>query len=231
MEPHFGGLPVLTEQSLQSDPQMAQRIDAMQRIRDPPHAGGGRTGGQDRSEDIDDEEKFLYGDAEDPKTPSLSGPYPRVWTVRRCDGGRSVRRLPAIARTPPTLRRSASPRGLTFTRAMGQVDERAPTGISDSPDQNLTGEPRGQESVSADEYREDPGLLKDHRNAWRVTEISNEGCQDKERLHGNTPSEDADRRQRSSPAARRGGRARRRRGPQQEKRATASSRSGKAAQR
>lgn len=210
MEPHLVAS-VLSE--LQSDPQMAQRIGLDAEIKEILHMLGGPTGAQDRSEDIDDEEKFLYGDAEDPKLPSepvrpqgldLYGDV----TEDALYDDYPPSQEPAL---PQTFGLPPGPH-LHAPRAMGQVDERYRASVS--PDQNLTGpEPPGPgERQALDEYEKIQDLLKTIGMDLGVTEISKMAARTKERLHGNKPPKTPTRRQRSSSGSSQGGRARRRRG-------------------
>ncbi|KAK1905738.1 Zinc finger protein 318 [Dissostichus eleginoides] len=185
MEPHLVAS-VLSE--LRSDPQMAQRIGLDAEIKEILHMLGGPAGAQDRTEDIDDEEKFLYGDAEDPKLPSEPvrpqglDLYGDVTEDALYDDYPPSQEpvLPQTFGLPPGPH-------LHAPRAMGQVDERYRASVS--PDQNLTGpEPPGPgERQALDEYEKIQDLLKTIGMDLGVTEISKMAARTKERLHGNKP--------------------------------------------
>ncbi|KAK1905068.1 Zinc finger protein 318 [Dissostichus eleginoides] len=212
MEPHLVAS-VLSE--LRSDPQMAQRIGLDAEIKEILHMLGGPAGAQDRTEDIDDEEKFLYGDAEDPKLPS------EPVRPQGLDLYGDVTEDALYDDYPP----SQEP-----------VDERYRASVS--PDQNLTGpEPPGPgERQALDEYEKIQDLLKTIGMDLGVTEISKMAARTKERLHGNKPPpKTPTRRQRSSGRQLGGGPGSQEAGPQrqqeaepQQERSHSSSSSGKA---
>uniref|UniRef100_A0A8C2WGQ9 U1-type domain-containing protein n=1 Tax=Cyclopterus lumpus TaxID=8103 RepID=A0A8C2WGQ9_CYCLU len=168
MEPHMVAS-MLSE--LRSDPQMAHRVGLDAEIKEILHLLGGPAGAkaQEKADDIDDEEKFLYGDSEEPKPPPTYGLLPGASTHLQA---------------PPTA---------------GDVEVRYASRSSISPDQNITVQvlnsalPPGMEPLeegerqALEEYEKIQDLLKTIGLDLGVTEISKMAARTKERLHGNKP--------------------------------------------
>ncbi|XP_037638145.1 LOW QUALITY PROTEIN: zinc finger protein 318 [Sebastes umbrosus] len=217
MEPHMVAS-MLSE--LRSDPQMARRVGLDAEITEILHLLEGTMGAkpQEKADDIDDEEKFLYGDSEEPKPPppsepvrhqgldlygdlteeALYGDYPpQKHTISQAYG------LPS----------GASPR-LQAHPTMGEVDMRYASRPSISPDQNITvqvantsfqpeTEPLEEgERQAMEEYEKIQDLLKTIGLDLGVTEISKMAARTKERLHGNKPPPKTPTRGGTPPAAR-----------------------------
>lgn len=202
MEPHMVAS-MLSE--LRSDPHMAQRIGLDSEIKEILNLLGGQAAGSKVQEppvdDIDDEEKFLYGDLEEPKPqPSsepvrhhgldlyadmteeaLYGDYPPPVTVSS-----QIYSIPQVI--PPHL--SVPPSG-------GDVDVRYASRPSINLDQNFTVHvsnppfPPGTEPLeeserqAVEEYEKIQDLLKTIGLDLGVSEISKMAARTKERLHGN----------------------------------------------
>ncbi|XP_068590547.1 zinc finger protein 318 isoform X1 [Cebidichthys violaceus] len=202
MEPHMVAS-MLSE--LRSDPQMAQRAGLDAEIKEILNLLGGPAGAkaQEKADDIDDEEKFLYGDSEEPKPPlaaepirhhgldlygevseeALYGDYPQQKHGIAQTYGLPPGALPHL-QAPPTT---------------GEVDVRYASRPSISPDQNITVqvlnsallpgmEPLEEgERQALEEYEKIQDLLKTIGLDLGVTEISKMAARTKERLHGNKP--------------------------------------------
>lgn len=204
MEPHRVAS-VLSE--LRSDPQTAQRAGLDDEIKEILNLLGGQAAGakaREKSEDdIDDEEKFLYGEAEDPKPPPASEPlrhhgldlYGEV--TEEALYGDYPSQQAVVAQTyglPP----GASPH-VQAPPAAGELDARYASRPVISPDQNITIQvsnpayPPGTEPLeegerqALEEYEKIQDLLKTIGLDLGVAEISEMAARTKERLHGNKP--------------------------------------------
>ncbi|XP_031697138.1 zinc finger protein 318, partial [Anarrhichthys ocellatus] len=202
MEPHMVAS-MLSE--LRSDPQMAHRTGLDAEIKEILNLLGGPAGAkpQEKADDIDDEEKFLYGDSEEPKPPLTSEPirhhgldlYGDV--TEEALYGDYPQQKHVIAQTyglPP----GASPH-LQAPPTTGEVDVRYASQPSISPDRNITVqvlnsallpgmEPLEEgERQALEEYEKIQDLLKTIGLDLGVTEISKMAARTKERLHGNKP--------------------------------------------
>ncbi|XP_070832910.1 zinc finger protein 318-like isoform X4 [Chaetodon trifascialis] len=204
MEPHRVAS-VLSE--LQSDPQMAQRAGLNTEIKEILNLLGGQAIGskaQERSsDDIDDEEKFLYGDSEEPKPPPASEPirhhgldlYGEV--TEDTLYGDYTQQQAVVAQTyglPP----GASPH-LQAPLTTREMDMRYVSRPTISPNQNISIQvsnstyPPGTEPLeeserqALEEYDKIQDLLKTIGLDLGVVEISEMAARTKERLHGNKP--------------------------------------------
>lgn len=189
---------------LQSDPQMAQRAGLDAEIKEILNLLGGQAKAQEKTaDDIDDEEKFLYGDSEEPNPPAASelvrhhgldlygdvteealyGDYPpqkaaisQMYSLLPGD--------PPHHQAPPT---------------MGEVDARYASRPTATPEQNVTVQvsnpacPPGTEPLeeserqALEEYEKIQDLLKTIGLDLGVVEISKMAARTKERLQGNKP--------------------------------------------
>ncbi|XP_029282072.1 zinc finger protein 318 isoform X3 [Cottoperca gobio] len=200
MEPHMVAS-MLSE--LRSDPQMAHRVGLDAEIREILHMLGGQTVTQEKTDDIDDEEKFLYGDSEDPKLPAAS----ELVRHQGLDLYGDVTEEALYGDYPPQnavltqtygLPPGASPH-LHAHPTMGEVDVRYASRSSISPDRNIMVQvanpafPPGTEPLkegerqALEEYEKIQDLLKTIGLDLGVTEISKMAARTKERLHGNKP--------------------------------------------
>ncbi|XP_068457969.1 zinc finger protein 318 [Clinocottus analis] len=202
MEPHMVAS-MLSE--LRSDPQMAHRVGLDAEINEILQLLGGPAGGTalGKADDIDDEEKFLYGDSEEPKPPPASEPirhhgldlYGDV-TEEALYGDYPPQKH-AVAQTYG-IPLGSSPR-LQAPLATGDAEGRYASRPSVSPDQNITVQvlnsalPPGMEPLeegerqALEEYEKIQDLLKTIGLDLGVTEISKMAARTKERLHGNKP--------------------------------------------
>nr|XP_040034950.1 zinc finger protein 318 [Gasterosteus aculeatus aculeatus] len=197
MEPHMVAS-MLSE--LRSDPQMAHRAGLDAEIKEILHLLGSAEGkAQEKVDDIDDEEKFLYGDSEEPKPLLVPEPvrhhgldlYGEV-TEEALYGdpqkhvlAQNYGLLPAASshlQAPPT-----------------EVEVRYASRPAIIPDQNTTVqvlnsslpgmEPMEEgERQALEEYEKIQDLLKTIGLDLGVTEISKMAARTKERLHGNKPA-------------------------------------------
>ncbi|XP_076598692.1 uncharacterized protein LOC143327919 isoform X2 [Chaetodon auriga] len=204
MEPHRVAS-VLSE--LQSDPQMAQRAGLETEIKEILNLLGGQAVGskaQERSsDDIDDEEKFLYGDSEEPKHPPASEPIRHHGLDLYGDVtedtlyGDYPPQQAVVAQTyglPP----GTSPH-LQAPLTTREMDVRYVSRPTISPNQNITIQvsnsayPPGTEPLeeserqALEEYDKIQDLLKTIGLDLGVVEISEMAARTKERLHGNKP--------------------------------------------
>lgn len=203
MEPHRVAA-MLSE--LQSHPHTAQRAGLDAEIKEILHLLGGAAGArtQEKSEDdIDDEEKFLYGDSEEPKPPPASEPlqhhgldlYGDV-TEEALYGDYAPQKA-SVSQTyglPPV----ASPH-LQALPTMGEVGGRYPSHPAINPEQNITVQvsnpacPPGTEPLeeaerqALEEYEKIQDLLKTIGLDMDMAEISKMAARTKERLHGTKP--------------------------------------------
>ncbi|XP_034408145.1 zinc finger protein 318 isoform X2 [Cyclopterus lumpus] len=202
MEPHMVAS-MLSE--LRSDPQMAHRVGLDAEIKEILHLLGGPAGAkaQEKADDIDDEEKFLYGDSEEPKPPPASEPIRH----QGLDLYGEVTEETLYGDYPPQKQAIAQTYGLlpgasTHLQApptAGDVEVRYASRSSISPDQNITVQvlnsalPPGMEPLeegerqALEEYEKIQDLLKTIGLDLGVTEISKMAARTKERLHGNKP--------------------------------------------
>ncbi|XP_054456678.1 LOW QUALITY PROTEIN: zinc finger protein 318 [Anoplopoma fimbria] len=202
MEPHMVAS-MLSE--LRTDPQMAHRVGLDAEIKEILHLLGGPAGvkPQEKADDIDDEEKFLYGDSEEPKPQLASEPIRH----HGLDLYGDVTEEALYGDYPPPkqvitqtygLPAGASPH-LQAPPTTGEVDVRYTSRPSVSPDQNITVQvlnsaiPPGMEPLeegerqALEEYEKIQDLLKTIGLDLGVTEISKMAARTKERLHGNKP--------------------------------------------
>lgn len=202
MEPHMVAA-VLTE--LQSDPQMAHRPGLSNEIKEILNllGGAGARASIKTVDEIDEEERYLYGDSEEPKpTPmsesvrhhgldlytdvtedTLYGDYPAPNSVMSQTCG-PPRGAAAHPQAPPTI---------------GEVDMRYTSRPTITADQNITVQvsnqayPPGTEPLeeserqALEEYEKIQDLLKTIGLDLGVVEISKMAARTKERLHGNKP--------------------------------------------
>lgn len=199
---------------LRSDPQMAQRAALNAEIKEilnmlGPAVGGAMTDQEKMVDDIDDEEKFLYGDSEEPRPPPLPEPvrHHRLdlygdLTEEALYGdypsqtyGLPPSTLPHPQAPPTTSEvdtRSVSRPTINLDHITVQVSNPAvPPGT----------EPLEQgEQQALEEYEKIQDLLKTIGLDLGMAEISKMAARTKERLHGNkpTPKTPSDRRQYSS---------------------------------
>ncbi|KAM6996980.1 LOW QUALITY PROTEIN: uncharacterized protein znf318 [Tautogolabrus adspersus] len=204
MEPHMVAT-MLSE--LRSDPHMAHRAGLDAEIKEILNLLGGQDAGDNAPEknddDIDDEEKFLYGDTEEPKPPPSSEP------VRHhgLDLYGDVTEDALYGDYPPQMAVSSQMYGLppgasphlSVPPTMGEVDMRYASRPTINPEQNIKIQvsnpayPPGTEPLeeserqAVEEYEKIQDLLKTIGLDLGVTEISKMAARTKERLHGNKP--------------------------------------------
>ncbi|XP_069394831.1 zinc finger protein 318 isoform X2 [Paralichthys olivaceus] len=217
MEPHMVAS-VLSE--LRSDPQTVHRAGFETEIKEILNLleGAGVKTQMKAVDDIDDEEKFLYGDSEEPKPPPVSEP------VRHhgLDMYGDVTEEALYGDYPPTK----ATIGQTFGPPTGASSHLQATSTTKEPDprkanrpiisldQNPTvqvsnpAHPSGTESL--EEYEKIQDLLKTIGLDLGVTEISKMAARTKERLHGNKPVKTPTRRRRYSSDSSNGSQGRRR---------------------
>lgn len=186
---------------LRSDPQMAQRPGLDAEIKEILMLLGGAGAAKapaKTADDIDDEERFLYGDSEEPKVPLVSEPVRHHSLDLYGDVtedtlyGDYPSSNPAVSQTYSVTPGTASHLQVPLT--VGEVDRRYV-----SPDQNLTVQvsnpsfPPGTEPLeeserqALEEYEKIQDLLKTIGLDLGVVEISKMAARTKERLHGNKP--------------------------------------------
>ncbi|KAL6102300.1 uncharacterized protein ACO6RY_17367 [Pungitius sinensis] len=195
MEPHMVAS-MLSE--LQADPQMAQRAGLDAEIKEILHLLGGAAQ-EKMADDIDDEEKFLYGDSQEPKPPVVSEPvrhhgldlYGEV--TEEALYGDPQKHVPA--QNYSIMAAASSHLQAPPTEVEVRYASRPPT-ISD---QNLTVQVLNSSSLpgmepleesdrqALEEYEKIQDLLKTIGLDLGVTEISKMAARTKERLHGNKP--------------------------------------------
>ncbi|XP_078137750.1 zinc finger protein 318 isoform X3 [Sander vitreus] len=184
MEPHAVAS-MLSE--LRADPQMAHRAGLDAEIKEILHLLGGPAAAERPADDIDDEEKFLYGDADEPRAAPAPEPV-------QLDLYGDVTEDALYADYPPQtygLPPGATPH-LQAPPTMAEVDVRY-------ADQSLALPvagvciPPGTEPLAAgerqalEEYEKIQDLLKTIGLDLGVSEISKMAARTKERLHGNKP--------------------------------------------
>ncbi|CAJ1057620.1 zinc finger protein 318 isoform X2 [Xyrichtys novacula] len=205
MEPHMVAS-MLSE--LRSDPQMAHRAGLDAEIKEilnllGGHAAAAGSKTQTSIDDIDDEEKFLYGDSEEPK-PLLSSDAIQHHGL---DLYGDVTEEALYGDCPPPATTSGqlynlplgAPPHLSAPPTTVEADVRYTSRPSISPDQNITvrvsnpSYPPGTEPLdeserqAVEEYEKIQDLLKTIGLDLGVTEISKMAARTKERLHGNKP--------------------------------------------
>lgn len=175
---------------LQSNPQMAQRAGLDTEIKEILQLLGGAAAPSKALEkvvdDIDDEEKFLYGDSEEPKPP----PVPEPVRHHSLDLYADVTEEALYGDYPP--QKAATP--LAYSHSLGAATH--PLG---PPNQNIVAQvshpsyPPGTEPLedserqALEEYEKIQDLLKTIGLDLGVAEISKMAARTKERLHGNKP--------------------------------------------
>ncbi|XP_030012038.1 zinc finger protein 318 isoform X5 [Sphaeramia orbicularis] len=209
MEPHAVAA-MLTQ--LQSDPRMAQKAGLDAEIKEILALLGGAKPPVKATNDIDDEEQFLYGDSEDPQ-PGVSEP---VRSHLELYG--DVTEDSLYGDYPPQKPATSQPYGLP-TGASPHLQAPPPTAEADLryvsrpplvSDQNITVQvsntsvPPGTEPLedserqALEEYEKIQDLLKTIGLDLGVAEISKMAARTKERLHGNKPPKTPTRRRYSS---------------------------------
>ncbi|XP_037321499.2 zinc finger protein 318 [Pungitius pungitius] len=195
MEPHMVAS-MLSE--LRADPQMAQRAGLDAEIKEILHLLGGAAQ-EKMADDIDDEEKFLYGDSQEPKPPVVSEPvrhhgldlYGEV--TEEALYGDPQKHVPA--QNYSIMPAASSHLQAPPTEVEMRYASRPPT----LSDQNLTVQVLNSSSLpgmepleesdrqALEEYEKIQDLLKTIGLDLGVTEISKMAARTKERLHGNKP--------------------------------------------
>ncbi|KAF0027928.1 hypothetical protein F2P81_020669 [Scophthalmus maximus] len=209
LEPHMVAS-VLSE--LRSDPQMAQRAGLDAEIKEILNllgaAGPGAKTPARTADDIDDEEKFLYGDSEEPKPPPASEPV----RPHGLDLYGDVTDETLYGDYPPTK----APVGQTYSLPPGGEGDAKYTSLpSVKPDQNITvqvsnpAHPSGAEAL--EEYEKLQDLLKTIGLDLGVVEMTKMAARTKERLHGSNPPKTPTRRRRYSSGSSDAGQGRQRR--------------------
>lgn len=203
MEPHMVAT-MLSE--LRSDPHMARRLGLDAEIKEILNLLGGQASGsrtQDpHVDDIDDEEKFLYGDADEPKHQTSSEPVRH----HSMDLYGDVTEEALYGDYPPPVTSSQmygvpqmAPSHHSVPPTGGEVDVRYPSRANINQDQNFMVHvsnpslPPGTEPLeeserqAVEEYEKIQDLLKTIGLDLGVSEISKMAARTKERLHGNKP--------------------------------------------
>lgn len=190
---------------LQSDPHMAHRSGLNAEIKEILNLLGGSVQGpvdqQKAVNEIDDEEKFLYGDSEDPKP----APEPVSHYGLNLYGDITEETLYGDypPQKPPVGQMYSCPAGAaTYLQGPSTVGEGDPRYVSQpnmNPTQNITVQvsnpayPPGTEPLdeserqALEEYEKIQDLLKTIGLDLGVTEITKMAARTKERLHGNKP--------------------------------------------
>lgn len=183
---------------LRSDPQMARRAGLDAEIKEILNLLGGTTQGARAQEkvldDIDDEERFLYGDSEDPKSP----PAPEPVLHHSLDLYGDVTEEALYGDYPQQKPATAQ----TYGRPLQDppsVDINYASRPTISSNQNITVQvpnpsyPPGTEPLeeserqAVEEYEKIQELLKTIGLDLGVSEITKMAARTKERLHGNKP--------------------------------------------
>lgn len=189
---------------LRSDPQMVQRAGLDTEITEILNLLGAQAKTQDSTtDDIDDEEKFLYGDSEDPKPPAAFDPvrqqgldlYGDVTEENLyVDYPPKKAAIPPIYSLPPGV-----PPQLQAPPTTGGVEARSVSRPAATLDHNVTEQvsnpvyPPGMEPLeeserqALEEYEKIQDLLKTIGLDLGVTEITKMAARTKERLQGNKP--------------------------------------------
>ncbi|KAM8852641.1 uncharacterized protein znf318 [Synchiropus picturatus] len=194
---------------LRSDPEMALRVDLDAEIREilsllgPPASAATRV---EKASDIDDEEKFLYGDCDEPP-PAAAPPAPshqhgldlyRDVTEETLYGECSSQKVHAQSPPPPPLAAghlhappTSAPVDAGFPRA--DIQQETPRAAS-----LPTISQRENDRQAEEEYEKIQDLLKTIGLDLGLSEISKMAARTKERLHGNKPPKTPTRRRRYS---------------------------------
>ncbi|XP_060943630.1 zinc finger protein 318 [Limanda limanda] len=218
MDPHMVAS-VLSE--LGSDPQTVHRAGFDTEIKEILNLleGAGVKTPMKAVDDIDDEEKFLYGDSEEPKPPPESEPvrhhgldmYGDV-TEEALYGDYPQTKATIVQTFGPPPGASSHLQAPSTTE---ELDPKNARRSIISQDQNTAvqvstpAQPSGTESL--EEYEKIQDLLKTIGLDLGVTEISKMAARTKERLHGNKPAKTPTRRRRYSSDSSDGSQGRRRR--------------------
>ncbi|XP_029376543.1 zinc finger protein 318 isoform X2 [Echeneis naucrates] len=205
MEPHMVAS-MLSE--IRSDLHMAHRAGMDAEMKEILNllgeAGVGNKAQIKTVDDIDDEEKFLYGDSEEPKPPPASEPL----QLHGLDLYGDVTEEALYGDYPPSKAHLGQTHGLppgaspllSASATMGEVDTRYVSRPTISPDQKITVQvsnpayPPGTEPLeeserqALEEYEKIQDLLKTIGLDLGVVEISKMAARTKERLHGNKPA-------------------------------------------
>ncbi|XP_035519635.1 zinc finger protein 318, partial [Morone saxatilis] len=204
MEPHRVAS-MLAE--LRSDPRMAQRAGLDAEIKEILNLLGAQAAGVEAQEkaadDIDDEEKFLYGDSEEPKPPPASEPVRHHGLDLYGDVTEEALYGDYPPQKPVTTQMYGLPpeasSHLQVPPTIGEVDVRYASRPAISPDRNITVQvsnpayPPGMEPLeeserqALEEYEKIQDLLKTIGLDLGVADISKMAARTKERLHGNKP--------------------------------------------
>ncbi|XP_032365051.1 zinc finger protein 318 isoform X2 [Etheostoma spectabile] len=212
MEPHAVAA-MLSE--LRADPQMAHRAGLDAEIKEILHLlGAPPTAAERPADDIDDEEKFLYGDADEPKAAPAPEPV-------RLDLYGDVTEEALYADYPPQMYGpppgAAPPQQAPPTKAQVDVRYASPDQVPAAVGGGVVVPPGTEpladgERQALEEYEKIQDLLKTIGLDLGVSEISKMAARTKERLHGNKPPpKTPTRRRRYSSGSSGGGRQRKRR--------------------
>ncbi|KAM9847971.1 zinc finger protein 318 [Aulostomus maculatus] len=239
MEPHMVAS-ILSE--LRSDPQMVQRASLNTEINEilnmlgPMAASGVAKAHEKVMDDIDDEERFLYGDPDEPKPQTLSEPVAHHGLDMYGDVTEEVLYgdyPPQAYSFPPTAEHH-----LQAPPTTNEVDTRYASPPAVRPDQNISAHvpntfPPGTEPLeegerqALEEYEKIQDLLKTIGLDLGVAEIGKMAARTKERLHGSKPPpKTPTRHRRYSSDSSNGRRGHRRRGRSSSSSSSSSSRSG-----
>lgn len=193
---------------LRADPQMAQRVGLDAEIKEILNLLSGSASGSKAQEkpadDIDDEEKFLYGDSEEPRPQSSTEPVGHQGlselygdlTEEALYGDFSPQGT--VKGQPYGLPPGASPH-LSAPSTMAEVDVRYQSRPTVDPDHNIKVKvlnpaiPPGMEPLeeserqALEEYEKIQDLLKTIGLDLGVAEIGKMAARTKERLHGTKP--------------------------------------------
>lgn len=212
---------------LQADPQMAERPGLHAEIKEILGLLGGQAVAPEKStDDIDDEEKFLYGDSEEPKPPAKSEPVPHQGLDLYGDVTEEALYGDYPQQNAASLQTYGLPPGASShyqaPSPMGEVDVRYASRPVVAPEQNLAVQvskpvcPPGTEPLeeserqALEEYEKIQDLLKTIGLDLGVVELTKMAARTKERLQGNKPPpKTPTRRRRYSSGSSDGGRRRR----------------------
>ncbi|XP_028278731.1 zinc finger protein 318 isoform X2 [Parambassis ranga] len=192
---------------LQSDPHMAHRSGLNAEIKEILNLLGGSAQGagdqQKAVNDIDDEEKFLYGDSEDPKPAPAPEPVSHYGLNLYGDVTEETLYGDYPPQKPLMGQMYSCPAGaathLQGPSTVSEGDTRYVSQPTMNPPQNITVQvsnpayPPGTEPLdeserqALEEYEKIQDLLKTIGLDLGVTEISKMAARTKERLHGNKP--------------------------------------------
>ncbi|XP_055358794.1 zinc finger protein 318 isoform X2 [Betta splendens] len=225
MEPHTVAA-MLSE--LRSDPQMANRPSLDNEIKEILNLLGstGAKASLKTVDDIDDEERYLYGDSEEPKPRPVSQPVQHQGLDVYGDVTEDTLYGDYPPPNPVTTQTYAAPLGAVHLPAapiMGQAGMQYMSRPAIIPEQSITVQvsnpafPPGTEPLeeserqALEEYEKIQDLLKTIGMDLGVVEISKMAARTKERLHGNKPPKTPTRRRRYSSGSSNGSRRDRRR--------------------